>query len=388
MDLDKAGDKISKLNAVLRDKFVKPLCYIQFKENEKFSEVTKYESDVPVKDIVSNIAKKMGITAKYMTDLDVGQYYPIPLKYILPGWQATQPFYKKTSDGNYSIVLPKGQYFTKDLIENIGIDKEVYCLSSYRVEVINSFTTSIKSILEKENLTTVERFAQTEVAFDMISQSVSTIGLPETTMQLAKTTIRSMEKIVTEVPNLSKLYKMLLDDNKSMRFKHSLICTYLGQYVLKDQSWNNANITQQWSYLCFFHDIILDRDELLLYEYDEDVKKAKISDKDKALILNHAQMTSKVISQMKEIPIGIDTLIKQHHGSKMGNSLSEISMSISPLCIIFILVENYVHFLLSENERIKKPEEIISFIDSLFKKYPYPNYKKLIPLLRTIPMKD
>jgi hypothetical protein len=72
----------------------------------------------------------------------------------------------------------------------------------------------------------------------------------------------------------------------------------------------------------------------------------------------------------------------------MGNSLSEISMTISPLCIIFILVENYVHFLLSENERIKKPDEILSLVESLFKKYPYPNYKKMIPLLRSIPLRD
>lgn len=388
IDADKVNEKLIKLNQTLKDRFIKPICFVQVKTTEKFSEFNTYDSDVTVKEIVSTVAKKMGITAKYMAEMDVGEYYPIPLKYILPGWQATQTFYKKNSAGNHVVALPRNQVFTKEFIDGIGITEDVFCKSSFRLEVINSFTTSIQSILESNNLAVEDRFEQTEIAFEMISQSMSNIGLPETTMQLAKTTIRSMEKIVAQVPSLTKLYKMLLEDNRSLRFKHSIVASYIGQFVLKDQSWNNPNITQQWSYLCFFHDIVLDKDEMTLFEYDDDVKKSNLSDKEKLVVLNHAQMSAKVVSQAKEIPMGIDVLIKQHHGSKMGNSLSEISMSISPLCIIFILVENYVNYILSENEREKKPEEIISFIDSLFKKYPYPNYKKMIPLLRTIPLKD
>lgn len=384
---EKPLDKLLRLNNALKDKFLKPLSYAQVHTNDKYSEINIYDTDIPVKDIISSVAKKLGITAKYMSELDVGPYYPIALKYILPGWQATQPIYKKI-ENDFVIALPKGQIFTKDFIDSMGIKNEVYCKSSYRLEVINSFTSKITSILDSNDLSITERFMQTEIAFEMVSQSVSNIGLPDSIMSLARSSIRSMENIVGGVPSLGNLYKMLLEDNKSMRFKHCIIASYLGQFVLKDQSWNNPNIQRQWSYLCFFHDIILDRDELLLYEYDDDVKASKLPDRDKSIVLNHAQMASKLISQMKDIPIGIDTLIKQHHGSKMGNSLSEISMSISPMCIIFILVENYTHFLLSDNESMKKPEEIISFIDGLFKKYPYPNYKKMIPLLRTIPFKD
>jgi hypothetical protein len=386
---DKAADKLKKINEEVANKFVKPICYAQLKSDDTFSEFTIYDQDVPVKEIVSSVAKKMGITAKYMAELDVGEYYPLSLKYILPGWQATKVIYKKNADGKYEIALKKDEIFTNSFLESYGKENDVYCIAGERLEVINSFTSSIIAILDSNKLSVADRYAQTEVAFNMISQAVSTIGLPESTMHLARSSIRSMEKLVTALPSLSKLYSVLLSDNKSMRFKHSLLASYIGQYVLKDQSWNNPNIISQWSYLCFFHDIILDKDELLLYEYDEDIKGSKIlTEREKSIVLNHAQMTSKLISQMKEIPIGIDTLIKQHHGSKMGNSLSEISMTISPLCIIFILVENYVQFLLSENERIKNPDEILSLVESLFKKYPYPNYKKMIPLLRSIPLKD
>jgi flagellar motor component MotA len=388
-DDPKLNEKLSKLNQMLKDKFVKPITYVSAKTPEKYSELTLFGQDIKVKELVSTIAKKMGITAKYMSEQDVGEYYPLPIKYLLPGWQATQTIFKKNTQSEYVAALAKGKIFTKEFIDShTHFFPELYCKSSMRLEVINSFTSNIQDILDSEILSNEDRFIQTEIAFDMISESVRNIGLPETTMSLAKSSIRSMEKVITGISSLSKLYRMLIEENSSTRFKRSIISSYIGQFVLKDQSWNNPNITQQWSYLCFFHDIILDRDELAHFEYDEDVKKSNLSDREKALVLNHAQMAAKIISQTKEIPIGIDVLIKQHHGSKMGNSLSEISMSISPLSIIFILVENYVKFILSDNERAKKPEEVISYIDSLFKKYPYPNYKKLIPVLRTIPLKD
>lgn len=87
LEADKVSEKLQKLNLTIKDKFVKPLTYVQAKTTEKYSELTMYDNDVPVKEIISNIAKKMGITAKYMAELDVGEYYPIPLKFVIPGWQ-------------------------------------------------------------------------------------------------------------------------------------------------------------------------------------------------------------------------------------------------------------------------------------------------------------
>jgi|GEM_PF-3071744 len=385
---EKVSEKLLKLNLVVKDKFVKPLCIVQAKTNEKFPELSIYAEDLSAKEVVSSVAKKMGITAKYMAELDVGEYFEIPAKYILPGWQVIYPFYAKDSEGKFKVFLNKDSYFTQELLEKIKADGvELFCKSSYRLEIINSFTNNIKSLLDSSNLSLEDRFKQTNVAFNMISESVSSIGLPETTMQLARSSISSMEKIVAKQSSLGLLYDALLNDNSSKRFKHSLIASFLGQFMLKDQSWNNSHISSQWSYLCFFHDIVLTKDSYLDFHFDEEVKKNKsLNSKEKNLILTHAQMSAKLVSQVKDIPVGIDTLIKQHHGSKMGNSLSEISLSVSPMCTIFILVENYVHFLLSGNEKKKSAEEIHDFIESLFKKYPYPNFKKLIPLLRTIPL--
>ncbi|MBY0416081.1 MAG: hypothetical protein K2Q18_18055, partial [Bdellovibrionales bacterium] len=240
---------------------------------------------------------------------------------------------------------------------------------------------------DQSNLPIEERFDQTEIAFELITEAVGIIDLPPEIINLSRATIRSMEKIIVQIPELAALYRSFVAQNSSRRFKHSLLMIYLGQFVIQKQSWNTPHITQQWTYLCFFHDIALDRDEFLDFEYDEDVMNSALSSTEKHLIINHAQITAKLLGDIRDLPVGLDVLVKQHHGSKMGNSLTGISMSISPICIIFIMLENYVNFLLVNNEAPKTSKEITNFIEELFVKYPFPNYKRFIPFLRLIPIK-
>jgi hypothetical protein len=386
-DQDDPQDKMDRLDLVIGKKSSPPLSFVVGESKKRHKNFSIYDQTVPVKDVVSSIAKKMGITAKYMSELDLGEYYPIASRYILPGWQATKDIFVKNNKNEMELAIKEGQMFTGDFLKKLGDDGEIFCLSSKRLDVINSFISNIKSQLESKNLSVKERSIQTNFAFEMVSESVGQIGLPGTIIQLAKSTIKSIDSVAKSSPSIKKLYDEFLKDTNSIRFKKSVITTYLGQFMLADQTWNNPNITLQWSYLCFFHDILLTRDEYLFYSNDNEVKKSNLSDKEKELVLAHAQMAAQLLAQVKEAPVGIDMLVKQHHGSKMGNSLSETSLSISPLCVIFILVEKYALFLLSDDEKIKDQTDALIFVDELEKKYPYPNFKKMLPLLRTIPFK-
>lgn len=384
---DKTDDKLRKINSMLQAKVIRPVCYAQAMTVMNYSELRVSDADVTVKEILKSVARKAAITSKQMASLPVGEYYSISLRYVMPGWAASQAFYKKKKDNSYAVILDKGSVFTQKFIDELGPDTDIYCKAAHRLEVINSFTASIQSILEQPNLAIQDRFEQTDIAFEHITRAVSAVELPAEIINLSRTTIRSMEKILVQIPDLGKLYRAFIEQNSSMRFKHSLLMIYLGQYIIQKQSWNTPTITQQWTYLCFFHDIALDKDEYLDFELDDDVKASNFSANEKNLIINHAQISAKLVENVRDIPVGLDVLIKQHHGSKMGNSLSGMSMSISPICIIFIMLENYVHFLLSDNESVKSSIEITSFIEGLFNKYPYLNYKRFIPLLNTIPIK-
>ena len=195
-----------------------------------------------------------------------------------------------------------------------------------------------------------------------------------------------MEILIDSVKTLKGLYETLTKNKTSYRFKHSILSCHLGLFILQKQPWSNKSHVSQWTYLCYFHDLSLTTDQQAKVQDESDYVNSKVfTPEEKMLIKHHAQMASKVLSQIKELPMGIDILVKQHHGAKMGDSL-KASMSVSVLSILFILVEGYTQFLLSGNEMIKTPDMVHDFIEGLFKKYPYPNYRKMIPLLRDIPV--
>lgn len=381
----KIEDILFNLYAPIKKKAKKPVVIVQGISSSPYEELLPFLSEVPVKDLVQTFAKKAGITAQYMASLNVGEYFEIPAKYLLPGWQVVKPVFTYASDKTIKPLLEEGQFFTPELLESLK-NSGVWVKSPYRLELINSFTSKLKEKLEQE-MPMDERTTLTDTAYQMISSTMQSLELPETSLQLAKSAIGSMEKIVQGNKTLNDLYKLITDDKTSLRFKHSVVSMFIGHHLLPQIPWASKQHEESWSHLCFFHDIMLTKDEWAFIDHEFDLDKLKLDAKDKAIVLNHARLAARVVSQAKELPVGIDTLLKQHHGSKMGDGLGKMSMSISPLAILFVIVENYTHFLLTEPEKAKTPEGNHDFIEGLFKKFPFPNYKKTIPYLRNIPLK-
>lgn len=385
-DQKKVEDILFNLYAPIKKRDKKPIVLVHGISNSPYEELIPFERDIPVKDLVQTFAKKAGITAQYMAKLNVGEYFEIPTQYLLPGWQVVQPIFFYDKDKQLCQLLKEGEFFTPELLETLK-NSNILVKSQYRLELINSFTSKLKEKLDQE-MPIKERVSLTDTAYQMISNTMQSLELPETSLLLAKSAIGSMEKIVHSNKTLSELYKVITDDKTSLRFKHVLVSMFLGHHLLRQIPWASKQHEESWSHLCFFHDIMLTKDEWIFIDHEFDLEKLKLDPKDKAIVINHARLAARVVSQVKELPVGIDTLIKQHHGSKMGDGLGKMSMSISPLAILFVIVENYTHFLLTEPEKAKMAEENHDFIESLFKKYPFPNYKKTIPYLRNIPFKS
>jgi len=378
-------DPMMRLRSLTKDKKKKPIMIVQGIKESAYEEIIAFSREVEVKELVQTFAKKFGITSQFMATLKTDEHYPLPAKYILPGWQAIYPVFIKDEQGNLVTLLKEKEFFTKELLDKIKT-QNIYVRSDLRLEFVNMFTKGLGDLLSSKTLSDDVRVEQTDLAFNMISQSFATVGLPETSMVLAKKSIESMETLIDSVKTLKGLYDLLTKNKASYRFKHSILSCHLGLFILQKQPWANKNHLGQWTYLCYFHDLSLTTDQQAkVQEENEYATSQSFTPDEKLLIKNHAQMAAKILSQIKELPMGLDVLVKQHHGAKMGDSL-KVSMSVSVLSIVFILVEGYTQFILSGNEVKKTPEMINQFIEGMFKKYPYPNYRKLIPLLRDIPV--
>ena len=101
---------------------------------------------------------------------------------------------------------------------------------------------------------------------------------------------------------------------------------------------------------------------------------SKLSSDNKNIINNHALQSSLIIERFPKVPTGTDIIIKEHHGSKSGIGLPDsLSISISPLSMMFIVVEHFVGEFLKikgnpTNENIK---DIFTILEKRYNKLTY-----------------
>jgi hypothetical protein len=214
---------------------------------------------------------------------------------------------------------------------------------------------------------------------------MQSIGLTESTIEVANASIQSLQEMTKNSSNLQDLINLLNDDKYSLRFKHSAVACYVGTQVLSKMEEKGSNAFIMWSTMCFFHDMLLEEDSWIWINTEEQLKSSLIPKEKHPLILNHAALTAKILSQYKDLPMGIETLIKQHHGSKMGNTMDKITLGISPLAILFIIVEAWaeMYFEVDGNNGIHE-QTYEEFIQSLKKKFPWPNFHKNIALFQDL----
>ena len=196
-------DTLFNIYAPIKKKTKKPIVLVQGVTSSPYSEILTFEKEVPVKDLVQTFAKNVGITAQYMAKLNVGEYFEIPTKYLLPGWQVVKPVFYYDKENVLQPLLKEGEFFTNEILDKFK-DSSIYVKSPYRLELINSFTSKLKEKLDKD-MPINERVSLTDVAYQMISNTVQTLELPETSLELAKSAINSMEKIVSSNKTLSDL---------------------------------------------------------------------------------------------------------------------------------------------------------------------------------------
>lgn len=155
-----------------------------------------------------------------------------------------------------------------------------------------------------------------------------------------------------------------------------MICL-VGTRIIEILKWGNQDQIDKLSFVAFFHDITLETDELAKIHSMGQLKAASrtLSKDDVNKVKSHALDAAKLVSMSPKFPLGAETIIKQHHGAKSGVGFDKISLSISPLSIIFMMAEEWVTFAIDSHEKgIKLSKNKV--IQHLAKKYNLPRFKE------------
>lgn len=348
-----------------------------------------------IKTVVKTAAMFLEITPKLMAEKPMAEYYPIPVSNIKSMKDAPcEVFIRQTLPGNNFVykskIKPQSSCVeqVKELVQD-GV-RTVYVLSADRLKFVNQATTQVLAVLNDENATQEQVIGALEGGHDIFAKKLSESDeITEEMKNLSQSCVTQMEKVLKTQPQLSALIKTLVGNKTNYAYKHSMIAAYVANHMIDNINWGSKGQSEKMSFVFFFHDIFLTP---ILQGYsnirseEELLFSDQISDKHKDVILNHAQLASKLVQTFPNMPMGADTIILQHHGSKAGNEFAvEYPSHLAPLSKVALIAEKTTELILahlaSGNEGMFNVANALKELAAVF---PGDGYKKLLPSLASL----
>ena len=371
-----AGENSSQLIIeYCRDHSIRtPLMFIgEDKKLLNFGSLIKEDADL--KSFVWMASRSIGVTAKEMFKEQVPEYISIPLRYFYPMSSSICDAYRieiaenenenVQNEKTYKKIIWADSDYSKSEIQALSDEgvTHLFVKSQDRLKFTNNLSFNLINKLENANLTVPERLDSNAEIMGIVNDQIKELGISPETVQMANACISSMLKVAKDMPKLGLLMQSLLSRKDSYAYTHCQLITYISFHIIERMEWGNAEQQEKLSFVAFFHDITLFRDEQIMIMSDSELENASdLSEKEKKAVHKHAYTASVMVQKYANCPIGADTIIRQHHGAHNGMGLDESpAFNLSPLSIVFIVAEEYSHFVLTSGMNNK------TIIESLYK---------------------
>jgi hypothetical protein len=347
-------------------------------------------------ELIAKAAMVLGITAKDMANRKLPDMYEVPITYLKYLKEVVCNMFLMTNEvkGGASQFVEIGSVGDSldELRENLAFyikqgAKRFFIPTDSRISFVAAYTEQVLSTLGGgEEVTPKERMEATSAAMDAVSSDLVDHGFNETSIKLANESIKSLAKFAKENTN-PKIFKLLgtfLKSKMSYRFKRVQLTMMLVNHAVKNMEWGANEHIEKLSYVAFFHDILLFKDEMARIRTDDELEESDLSEKEKRIVRHHALWTLDLLKDYPETHMGATVLIKQHHGSLNGIGFNQAPGSnISPLAIVFMVCEAYA----SEVLKMVEVDEDVNhktIMNMLLKKYPKSQFQKVVKALKGI----
>ena len=354
------------------------------------------QSSYHLQNLLRSCAKLLGVTAKAMADMEVPDYFPIAIKYLKKVREAPCQLYilvKKTGEADSFTILAKRLAPISEIISKFIDDgiETIYVHKNDRLTIVNSVTTGLTTFIQNSQLLdTKGKTSALKEGFEFVaSDFCQSPEVAQEVMALANTCTAVIEDVTKETPNLKSLLQMLTSNKGGYVYVHTMLAAFVAAHIVKKVSWGGESQVEKVNFVLFFHDITLtpiymkypklkDEEEIL---FSEEVEEA-----DKEKVLNHARMSAEIVLGYKKAPLGVDLLIKQHHGMTNGVGFAiEYKDDISPLSKVVIIAEAFVsEYLKAKEAHGESGIDIKKIIPVLNEKFRKSSYRKIVETLDSL----
>jgi hypothetical protein len=351
------------INTLMTDKLNIPLIWIGSKQ-PLYKQTIMMPMDSAWDKILIEAGKVLGIDYKNQTDESSVGFTPVDCHYFLNINSTSlgcDVYLKLNREGcdHFVKCLHSTDSFTRADIEkymNGGL-KEFYVTKSHFVQFVNFVTNQFVLKLDEAKLGAEERISVTGEAYKITMDRIQSLGLDDFAVNVAEASIKSMTASISENNALGNFLKLMKVNSLSYAYANAYLNSLILQKVVEHFEWCTASIKARLTYVAYFHNCSLKDEHLMkILSYDQ-LEVADLTSKEREMVLTHAMQSAALVDKFPTVPEGVSTIIKEHHGSKNGIGFPEtLSTNISPVSMMFIVVEDFVDEFLKVSEKPTKAD--------------------------------
>lgn len=346
-----------------------------------------------IEELYRLIIKVMRFSSEQLKHFKLPDYVPLALENFYLMDHASCDFYIKLDSVD-------GEKFLKRITSGDSIDKEM--VEKYQSNNVKSFYikkddhADLLNSLLQQSLEKIVRVGKSgrdlheinSETFEISKHLIDAVGVSEHTVRLANASIGSMLRSIQGHAEIKSLLENLLSNTASYAYKRNYLISAIIHEVAPHVGWGTGEQLQlqveKMTFLSFFHDIFIKDEEHLKIFSNQDAKLLDLESSE--LVLNHANKASSLIQSFPKSPGGVDILIKQHHATTTGVGFApHYSSSISPMVIVFIVIEKYAYHILNYDLlKLQLADVKKDIFEKLYDEFTLPSYKKIVDIIRKL----
>ena len=262
--------------------------------------------------------------------------------------------YIKISHNRYVKRIPACEEFDVQVINSLrnkGV-YELYYDKKFNRDFSRIFLNSMMNDVEREYDCTIKKLEVKNDVFMTTKEIVNTLGLSPRVATLCETMITSLfTDYMNKKDPFSNYLKNLTESKLSFHYRHIELTSYIATQMIDDHGpFASSDFSKRIVFAAFFCDVTLKRPEWIHIRREEDMKG--LPEESIKEIKSHALKAAELVTSYQNAPIGVDRIIRQHHGALNGIGFSEHHYDkLCPLTKCLLSAQEAAYMILTQPEK-------------------------------------
>lgn len=327
------------------------------------------------------------------------EYAPISMKFFmhLNSIEVDFDIYARVKKGDtfdYNLKISAGAKLSESDFERIKVrgGKELFVKKESLGRAQEFFGTNFVNRFKNPGISLNDRMILNSESYEILLDVFKDSSFTKYSIEIIKEMIKSFNVLLNSPEPLQAFFTGLKQKELSYGYMHSYLSCLMLIKIVDNFPWKKDQSLNKIVYLALFHDLCLHNSRLIKIHHNYFAEVDKLTDGEKQILHVHADAAAKILENIVKAPKELTTIVREHHGLKLGNGfLEDLSLGIGPLSMAFIVVEEFVTKYLEFWEASNK--DIVSeflknyphaIFESLSKKYNKLTYQEVVQALEKL----